>query len=184
MKNIIFGIATIAMTVLPIAAPAGAQQAPQPTRSYNADVQPQPQPGGQPGTQQPGGNRCYGTLCSGQSQTATVVGGVIRSGTAGAGFDVGEHGQGESGVASAGTGSVDFKLNFSTCAQASCAENGIQGTVMGNQNDQGYAFGTSTQSNRPIFASTAGASAVVMDFGVGVDACPGGCSAVTTTAPK
>lgn len=119
---------------------------------------------------------CFGNLCDQDTLSVVVAGGVTRAGMSGAMFDAGEHGIGEAGASSDGFDSVDISMYLNTCEEG-CESNGLQATLIGRQQNQSYAYGISEQSAQPVYASTFGTSAVVMDFRAGNNACPGGCPA-------
>lgn len=158
-------ISTVVITLAAlVASPALAGDAPK--RSYGQ---------GGPNVTTPGpATNCYGDLCSGDTQTVNISGGILRAGTAGAMFDAGEDGIGESGASSEGTDSVDLGLYVNSCAEE-CSSNRIAGTMTANQHNQSYGWAVTNRPGQAAVTSSVGISGVTFDFRTGVDACPGGC---------
>lgn len=168
--KIFHGIA-IAALIASGATPVVAQEAP--VKSYSPDAGPVMTTSTPTST-----GRCYGTLCSGDTETVSVYAGIVRAGTAAAMFDAGENGIGESGASSTGEDSVNLGLYVNTCAE-DCGSNRLEGTMTANQHNQSYAWAVSDRPGQNTVATTIGISGMTFDFGAGVDACPQGCPAPT-----
>lgn len=169
MKNIFTRFALIALAAvgLSTAAPALAQTAGT-TSTGPTMVENQPQSGS---TDMSG----WGGFDFGDTLTINTIGQAGHSGVFAAVFQ-GE--TGEAGVEKNGGSSVDINQNFSTCDSASCPENGVTASLSAFETGTSYAWAKNTMSGEVAYAEDFGGALAATSFGIGVNACPGGCAAV------
>lgn len=116
----------------------------------------------------------WGNFDPGATLTINTIGQAGNAGTFAAAFD---GTSGEAGAEKDGGSSVDIRTNFSTCEDADCADNSVSAKLRGFENGMSWAKAYSNEAGRAAIAENFGQALAATSFGLGINACPGGCPA-------